>query len=231
MSHLDNSAKLSADRLVESVTRTLRHEVGDLLQTVYSTVAILQERMPRDAELERRFLTDLRSRAETCKDELDAVHDLVLPIDLSVAAVDLTELSALLATAFSRRSRTVEVRAEPSPPVIVAADSARLTQVGRLLLAAGCQTARRRVVVEARNTGVSSVRWMFAHDGHGATEEQLAWLATPFATTHQALSGLALALARKVIELHGGTVSAENQGHEGFRVTMVLPSQQRLAPT
>jgi signal transduction histidine kinase len=231
MSQAESSAKLPADRLLESVTRTLRHEVGDLLQTVYSTVAILQERIPRDSELERRFLSDLRCRAETCKDELDAVHDLVLPVTLSIAPTDMAELSALLVASFSRRNKSVDIRAEPSPPLTIEADSARLTQVGRLMLAAACQAARRRVVVETRPATGNSVRWTITHDGHAATTEQLAWLATPFATTQQALSGLALALARKVAELHGGTVSAENQGDEGFRVAILLPRQPRLAPT
>src|SRR5690242_12596189 len=81
-------------RLLEVVTRTLRHEVGDLLQTVYSTVAILQERLSPGATLERRFLADLRNRAETCKNELDAIHDLVLPITLRPAPVDLAETVA-----------------------------------------------------------------------------------------------------------------------------------------
>src|SRR5271165_435901 len=75
MQQPDATDKLTPVQLLESVTRTLRHEVGDLLQTIYSTVAILQERLGTDNRLERRFLSDLRARAETCRDELDAVHD------------------------------------------------------------------------------------------------------------------------------------------------------------
>jgi signal transduction histidine kinase len=202
------------------------------LQTVYSTVAILQERIPRDAELERRCLADLRSRAETCKDELDAVHDLILPFSLNTAPVDLTELSELLVRSFARRQRSAEIRAEPSRPLPIEADAARLSQVGRLLLASACQSARRRVIVETRaGPRPETVSWTIADDGHGANAEQLSWLAKPFASTHQALAGLALAQAKRVVELHGGTVEAENLGNEGFRVTMVLPTQHRLAPT
>jgi hypothetical protein len=54
-------------RLVETIARTLRHDVGDLLQTVYSTAGIHQTRLPRDQNLERRLLADPRTRAETCK--------------------------------------------------------------------------------------------------------------------------------------------------------------------
>src|SRR5262245_1200892 len=75
-------AQKGAHNLPEALARTLRHEVGDLLQTVYATVAILQERLPRDWSLERRVLTDLRGRAEVCKNLLDNVHDLVCPVSL-----------------------------------------------------------------------------------------------------------------------------------------------------
>src|SRR5262245_23193224 len=51
-------AQKVAQNLPEALARTLRHEVGDLLQTVYATVAILQERLPREWSLERRVLTD-----------------------------------------------------------------------------------------------------------------------------------------------------------------------------
>ena len=50
----------------DGVARALRHEVGDLLQSLYSTVALLQGRLPPEMELEKRLLTNLRGRAERC---------------------------------------------------------------------------------------------------------------------------------------------------------------------
>ena len=63
------------------VARTLRHEVGDLLQSIYSTVAIMQRLLAPEAERERRLLADLRLRAEICRDQIDAAHDLLRPHD------------------------------------------------------------------------------------------------------------------------------------------------------
>jgi signal transduction histidine kinase len=227
MNQPDATDKLTPDRLLESVTRTLRHEVGDLLQTVYSTVAILQERFPADAQMERRFLADLRGRAETCRDELDAVHDLILPLTLKLGSVDLTELAEGMVASFSSRQRSIKIRAEQAGSLPVTADAHRLTQVGRLLMAGACQSARQEVVVRTRPAARGEAEWAFADDGYGATPEQLRWLATPFATTQQALCGLGLALARKVVELHGGRVSAENQPQGGFMVTLTLPARPR----
>ena len=217
---------LPPGRLLENVTRTLRHEVGDLLQTIYSTVAILQERLPAAATLERRFLGDLRGRAETCKYELDAVHDLVLPLNLKPGLTDLAELAGGVAATLAARYPSVQVHRELSGPLPVVADAARLDQVGRLLLLNACQAARGHAWVRTgpgRTAG--EVEWSVADDGYGATPEQLGWLTAPFASTQQALVGLGLALAHRVVELHGGRLEAANRPEGGFRVTLSLPSR------
>src|SRR5262249_17725241 len=143
----EETAAPSPSRLLETVTRTLRHEVGDLLQTVYSTVAILQERVSPDAKLERRFLADLRARAETCKHELDAVHDLVLPITLKYGLVDLAELASMLTASVGPRYSGIQVQVESSGPLPITADAQRLEQAGRLLLINFCQSAQSLVEV------------------------------------------------------------------------------------
>src|SRR5437588_9075053 len=83
----------------EAITRLLRHELGDLLQSIYATAAILQRRLPADWELERRIVTDLRARGESCKDLLDAVHDFVCPFTLNLEPVNLADLAAKLVAA------------------------------------------------------------------------------------------------------------------------------------
>jgi signal transduction histidine kinase len=209
-------------RLVEMLARTLRHEVGDLLQTVYATVAILQERLGPTQALEKRLLGDLRARAETCKNELDAVHDLVCPLSLSTGTVDLVELAGGLVHAFARRYSGLQVRLESAGPVPVSGDARRLGQVGSLLLLSACQVAQKEVQVRVTAAGTEA-EWSFRDDGPGANAEQMSWLTAPFSTTHHAQFGLGLALAGRVAALHGGRVQASNEPGGGFRVRLFLP--------
>jgi signal transduction histidine kinase len=212
----------SAAQRLEIVARTLRHEVGDLLQTLYSTVAILQERLAADQALERRLLGDLKGRAENCRNELDAVVDLVCPLRPTFALTDLAELSQGLASHCGQRFPALQVQLEAAGPVPVQADARRLAQVGGLLLLSACQSAQHQVTVRAARTG-GEVEWAIRDDGHGASEEQLSWLNAPFTTTHHAQFGLGLALARRVAELHGGRLEAGNRPEGGFQVRLLLP--------
>jgi signal transduction histidine kinase len=211
--------------LQEILARTLRHEVGDLLQTVYSTVAILQDRIGSQQTLEKRLLSDLRARAETCKNELDAVHDLVCPLSVRPAQTDLTELVGGLVRVFSGRFSALQVHFEAPGPLPVWVDARRLTHVGHLLLLSSFQASQKQTWVRLRRRSENETEWSIQDDGPGASPEQLLWLERPFATTHQALFGLGAALARRVVEQHGGRIEAENSSEGGFRITLVLPSK------
>jgi signal transduction histidine kinase len=217
------SASPASPNLPEVVVRTLRHEVGDLLQTVYATAAILQERLPADWALERRIVGDLRTRGEACKNLLDAVHDLICPMMLTSEPVNLAELaSALVGTAAARHPQ-LQMQAEGGPVPTVRGDSKRLAQLAQLLLSHACQRARKQVVIRTQE-GREGVEWVVTDDGPEMPADQLERLFTPFATTRHTFGTLAVALAQKIAQLHGGRVEAANRPEAGFRVQAVLPT-------
>jgi signal transduction histidine kinase len=201
----------------------LRHEVGDLLQTVYATAAILQERLPPEWELERRIVADLRSRGEACRNLLDIVHDLVCPLLLTAEPVDLADLASTLVAAVSARNPKLEVRAEAEKTPAVVGDSKRIAQVGNLLLANACQNARRQILFRtAPGPGPGEGEWTVTDDGPGTPADQLERLFVPFATTRPGPPTLGLALAHRLVTLHGGRITAENLPGGGFRVRVIF---------
>jgi signal transduction histidine kinase len=208
--------------LPEVVVRTLRHEVGDLLQTVYASAAILQERLPADWALERRIVTDLRTRGEACKNLLDTVHDLVCPLSLASEPVNLTEVAAALVGTASARHPQLRLHAEGTAPANVLGDPKRLAQMGNLLLSHACGRAQKQVWFHTQ-AGPGEMQWTVTDDGPPLPEEQLERLFTPFATTRHSFPTLAVALAQKIVVLHGGQVRAANRPESGFRVEVALP--------
>ena len=209
---------------LEIVVRTLRHEVGDLLQSVYSAVAILQERLPRGQSLERTILADLRGRAEICRNELDATHDLVCPIRLNPDWVELGELITSLAASYSLRHPAIGIVCDAPRPVKVWADAQRLGQVVTMLFTSLSQAAHSKIRIRAllAERG-DSAQLIFQCDGSTNSAEQLSWFQSPFHTTRHARFGLGLALARRVIEMHGGQASIAEDPERGFQIVLDLP--------
>jgi signal transduction histidine kinase len=202
------------------MARLIRHEVGDLLQSVYSTVAVLLERLPPELALERRLVGDLKSRAELCRSELDAVVDLASPAEAAVERVDLAGVFAHALAQVRKRHPALQLTAQTPPAVAVRGDGRALPAAAFLLLAATCVAARSQVRL-GFSRGERHVDCSLERDGYPATPEQFAWLEAPFATTQQAAFGLGLALTQRAVA--GGEVEARNVPDGGVLVSIRFP--------
>jgi len=64
----------------DEALRAFIHEVGDLLQVIYSTVSVLQNSLSAKSSTEQTLLVNLRSRAADSKQLLNIVYDLATPL-------------------------------------------------------------------------------------------------------------------------------------------------------
>lgn len=208
----------------QQLARRLRHEIGDFLQKLYATVAILQQRLPEDFGLERDLLTRLRARAENCRHLVDEIQDFLCPITLHCEHTDLAELAGRLVAKASARHPGIDIKADGDTAVYARVDPARMAQVGEVLLTNACESGSRQVRFTSRQLPeTGEVEWIVSDNGSGVASELEAQLFTPFFTTRTVHAGLGLTLVRKIVELHHGRVEAENSPGKGFSVTVRLP--------
>jgi signal transduction histidine kinase len=205
------------------LARLLRHEVGDVLQSVYSTVGILLERLPETLTLERQLVSDLKNRAELCKIELDAVVELAAPPHFASVPVDLMTPIHSAILSVRRRFPGLEVQLDTggAAPRIVS-DPRGLSTVISVLFLAVCQGAQRRVTVQVQSDSMHA-ECLIQRDGYSVTPEQIGWLEEPFTTTQQALFGIGLALTQRLVQATGGSVTAANLSGGGVRVHVRFP--------
>jgi len=74
--------------------------------------------------------------------------------------------------------------------------------------------------------GITTLVFYVDDSGSGITESVQPRLFEPFFTTKRDGTGLGLASVRKIVELHGGTVMAENRTKGGARFTVKLPLRE-----
>ena len=67
----------------------------------------------------------------------------------------------------------------------------------------------------------------FADTGRGMSPDELARLFTPFSTAFDGGTGLGMAIVRRIVEDHGGTIDVESRPGEGTVVTIHLPRDAR----
>ncbi len=67
----------------------------------------------------------------------------------------------------------------------------------------------------------------FVDTGRGMSPDELARLFTPFSTAFDDGTGLGMAIVRKIVEDHGGTIDIESRPGEGTAVTIHLPRDAR----
>lgn len=210
--------------MIESLLSGMRHEVGGLLQSIYSCAAILRHRLPADWHLERAAVEDLRCRAESCKLLLNKVHDVLRPFTPAWDHVDLAKLASKLVSEAAARYPHHQVHTESSGDCSIWADYMRMAQIGRLLLDWAFDTARQEVHSRtAFRPETGQVEWEISNDDPNWSMEQTDQLLHELFIRRQSGLGLGLAPLRKLVHLHGGTIQAESQPAGGLRIRVALP--------
>jgi signal transduction histidine kinase len=112
--------------------------------------------------------------------------------------------------------------------VMVDGDHAQIHQVFVNLLLNGIDAARcggvLRVTVTDSNAPRGACQIAFRDSGNGIPEEMLSRLFDPFVTTKEQGIGLGLAVSRRIVEEHGGTIVAANHAEGGAEFTVTLPT-------
>lgn len=233
------TALAATERVRAELLRDVAHELRTPLATIRAYVEGLADGVltpdadtaaTLNGELSRmqRLIDDLDKVSRAEERQLDPHLAPVRPADLVAAAVEAAR------PAFTTKGVSLAADTEPgTPPVLV--DPDRLHEVLTNLLdnALRHTPAGGRVTVAARRRGVA-VELTVRDSGEGIPPDQLPRVFERFyrvdagrSRTHGG-SGIGLAIARALIEAHGGGIRAESQGPgEGAVFTVTLPAAAR----
>ncbi|HEX7013156.1 MAG TPA: PAS domain-containing sensor histidine kinase [Steroidobacteraceae bacterium] len=233
-----NEALMNVDEHKNRFLATLAHELRNPLSVLGNTARALRQCGAGDTrvrELAEMIDRQVRHTTRLVDDLSDIARVRRGRLQLHRRRVDLRALAFEAAEAVQsgfdddQRSLTVEV---PDAPVEVEVDPDRIRQVLLNLLSNAMRYTEKggRVCLTVTLEGGQAVVRV-QDTGIGIPPDQLASIFELFAQAHselpasQAGMGIGLALTRKLVLLHGGTIQASSEGHgKGSEFTVRLPA-------
>ncbi len=220
-------ARLQRDSALAEMSAVLAHEVRNPLGSLELFAGLLA-----DAGLEgerarwvEHVQAGLRTLAATVNNVLhfhSLPHPNLSPVDIG----QLLEWARMFCTPVARQAGVILSLQNDISGVLLNADRHRLEQVLlnlvlnsiRAIAGAGWIQLSGRLL-----EGGSKVQLSVADTGPGIAPENLSKLFQPGFTTHSGGAGLGLAVCRKIVEQHGGTIRGENSASHGAIFTLTFP--------
>jgi signal transduction histidine kinase len=232
--HEARTAAEAAVRARDEVLRIVAHDIGNSLSAVKIHALVLERTLPAgDGEARKRIaaIRDLTAQMDRLRQDLldvtaiEAGRLAVEPGELAVGAV-IAEAVESLAGGAAEKGVALAAAVEQGLPRVFA-DRERVLQVLANLAgnAVKFTPSGGRVEVSAAREG-DEVRVAVRDTGPGIAAEDLPYVFDRFwqaRSTRRAGAGLGLAIARGIVEAHGGRIGAESTVGEGSTFAFTLP--------
>ncbi|MGH7439533.1 MAG: ATP-binding protein [Polyangiaceae bacterium] len=217
-------------RSLELLSASIAHEIRNPITAARSLVAQIGEdpAAPENAEYARVALEELDRVERSISHLLRFARE----EEIVLADVRMADVLASSLETFQARIETmgVLVTQELDTPGDVRADPEKMRRVlvnviGNALdaLAEHATPGPRLDVAMGDNLAGTEV-WIRVRDnGPGISADRLQQIFAPFVTSRARGTGLGLALSRKLVEAHGGTIEARSDPGSGAEITVTLP--------
>jgi len=234
-----------ADQRKDEFLAMLAHELRNPLAPIRHAVEVLrlEESSPSDEQHAREIISrQVSHMARLIDDLLDVARIARGKIQLRSESTDLVSIVRQTAEDYRATLTGAGLQLElqlPPQPLMVRGDPVRLAQiVGNLLHNAGKFTpSGGRVMLTTQADANASATVSVQDTGAGIEPGELPRLFEPFSQANQSLDrgkgglGLGLALAKGLIELHGGSIAAESRGlGRGATFHLRIPLSQHATP-
>lgn len=212
-----------ADKQKNDFLAILGHELRNPLSALDGSADILSARVPQEKKVLEIMKHNVKSMSKLLDDLLDLNRISENRIELDQEVVDLSDIiqHSIDITESSRGKLNQRLSFEKVDGLFVSGDAVRLEQIfSNLLVNASKYTgAGGRVHIEVKQSSAERVEVSIVDNGIGIKPKILERIFDPFfqvAMNGKAPSGLGigLALVKKLVELHGGTIKASSDGED-----------------
>jgi signal transduction histidine kinase len=230
----------AANRSKDEFLAILSHELKTPLTAVHGWIQLLKTRevdrqttekalavIDRNLRIQNQLIDDLLNVSKIISGKLQIHQEMVNALEIVNATIETVRPSA--------EAKQISIRLESDTDLpTISADPARLQQIVWNLLSNAVKfTPKSGNIIVKVNRTIRDLRIAVQDSGEGISPEFLPQVFNRFSQADTSKTrfhgglGLGLALVRQLVELHGGTVSAESAGPgkgSTFAVTFPLPA-------
>ena len=228
------------DRLIQSerlaaigqMVSGIAHESRNFLQKISAAAESLQSKVSWDAD-DAADLASIRRGCDGLTRLLNDLREYAAPITLDRCRCDLANVwrSAWKSLARERVEKDATlIESSNGESVWASIDHFRMDQVFRNLFEnalAACSRPARITVCCEKSSASDMLRITVSDNGSGLKAPQPSTVFEPFFTTKTQGTGLGLSIVRRIIEAHGGTITARDQS-KGATFELEIPNLAAL---
>lgn len=231
----ENAESIQTERLsaILQMVRGLAHESRNALQRAQACLDLLELDLGDDDE-QRKLAGRIRLALADLHQNYEDVKEYASPIDLTFSPTDLKRVCQTVfdecTNSLAGVSASLDLASDPHCGKAMV-DPTKMKIVLRGLIensiAASGNGARIEIhCQEAKLADQPAIEMHIRDHGSGFAPSIKDRLFEPFVTTKQHGIGLGLAVCRRIIEAHGGKISAENHPEGGADVKLLLPKSR-----
>ncbi len=216
------------------VARRLAHEIKNPLTPIQLSAERLQFKFQNkmdteDASMLLRSTETIVHQVEAMKEMVNAFTDYARAPAMELQRLDFNDLIYEVTEMYKMPELKMKRQLDERKP-LVQADAARLRQLLHNLIKNALEAMENsqtlKIDVSTRcmdEAGCRFVELSIRDYGRGFPEQAMGHYFEPYITTKSKGTGLGLAIVKKIVEEHGGMVTAENLPDQGAVITIRLP--------
>jgi len=224
-----------SDQLRRNLTADVAHELRTPLHIIQGNLEGILDGVYQPGPEQINLLVDQTRQLTRLVDDLRTLSLAETgQLSLKIEPVNVQELLNDVATSFSGQAEVagINLKAEVAPsnaPLIISGDAGRLDQViSNLIANALVHTPAGGTITLCAALHQPGVRIQVIDNGSGIAAEDLSFIFDRFwhgDRSHQGSTGLGLAIARQLVQAHGGSITVQSQLNQGTTFTIDLPDK------
>jgi signal transduction histidine kinase len=238
--NLAYAADVSRRQTMSALTHSIAHELGQPITSIIHNAGALQIMVTDKSatpETIEEVLVDIQAEGFRAAQIIERAREMLRnhqpqrrPVNLHTLV---SESLALLAYDMRARQITVNVNLS-SNPCVISGDQVLLQQVF-VILVMNAMDAMAEMPPTQRHVTITSavksadVEVTVRDTGSGLSADIIDTLFTPFTTTKSGGLGIGLAIARSIVDAHGGSIEARNNPEGGATFTVTLRAAELTA--